>query len=805
MHWFQRSWQKVSTAILSAHWAPLCAILFGAFTLRIHLLGAQNLWWDEALAVWAVRKGLISMTLWTAGDVHPPLFFWLLYGMTRLAGQTEFAARFVSLACGLLTIPLAYQLGRKLVNHQVGLTAALLLAAARFHVWWSQEARMYILAGLGGAASLYFLVSWWRQEQQAEGEAWKMLGPYVLASVAALYTLYLSALVLLVENAFVLIASLGRSWPIRWRLWRRWIVAQGITLLAFLPWLALALPRMHTWSTATPFRFLSFLRLYGTALSLGISTYIERYTWLVLPFMVICLAGLALGLQQKSGEHTAFPAWQTALLLLLCLTLPPIAVYFLTMPRGLFYSPHIEARYLLPLALSFYLLLAWSLWLLWRRIRLIGLLSLLFVAATFGWSLPQHYQGRYLRDELQSLVRVIAAYAAEGDAVCVVSGSRYPVFDYYYNDPLRPGPRPPVYYLPTGVETFTADNVESQLAPLATSHPRLWLALVEAQMQDAEGRAKAWFDKGFRTLLGYRFRHNQLYLYAASAQPPQVAKANLSPDHRLGWDLSPLGTLLGYDLPAKEYRPDDTVHLALYWENPREARAVVELRDRRGNILESREVSLPSAAGVVVRQQFDFPIHSRTPPGRYHFRVKAADGGSAAAEREFGELIISGTLPLPKIGRIEHRLSMDLGHLALLEGYALRVQGQRGKVASLRPGDTLYLTLYWRGLRKIEERYTVFTHLVGQAYNPVTGGPVWAQHDGEPLEGGLPTTQWFVGQLLADEHRLKIDPKAPAGEYEIEVGLYNLPTQARLPVWDAAGRPAGDRIVLGRWRVEAGR
>jgi len=55
------------------------ALLVIAYALRVYRLGDQNVWWDEGLAVWAVRQPLAAATAWTASDVHPPLFFWMLW------------------------------------------------------------------------------------------------------------------------------------------------------------------------------------------------------------------------------------------------------------------------------------------------------------------------------------------------------------------------------------------------------------------------------------------------------------------------------------------------------------------------------------------------------------------------------------------------------------------------------------------------------------------------------------------------------------------------------------------------------
>ena len=92
---------------------PLGLLLL-AFALRLFRLGDQNVWWDEGLAIWAVRKSFIDTTLWTAGDVHPPLFVWTLWPWVRLVGQTEFAARLITVVWGMLSAALAYALGRRL-------------------------------------------------------------------------------------------------------------------------------------------------------------------------------------------------------------------------------------------------------------------------------------------------------------------------------------------------------------------------------------------------------------------------------------------------------------------------------------------------------------------------------------------------------------------------------------------------------------------------------------------------------------------------------------------------------------------
>ena len=73
-------------------------------------------------------------------------------------------------------------------------------------------------------------------------------------------------------------------------------------------------------------------------------------------------------------------------------------------------------------------------------------------------------------------------------------------------------------------------------------------------------------------------------------------------------------------------------------------------------------------------------------------------------------------------------------------------------------------------------------------------------HDSQPVDGGYPTAQWFADQTIVDRHLLAVDPHAPDGEYELEIGMYLLETMTRLPAVDAEGQVVDDRIVLGTFQ-----
>ncbi len=120
---------------------------------------------------------------------------------------------------------------------------------------------------------------------------------------------------------------------------------------------------------------------------------------------------------------------------------------------------------------------------------------------------------------------------------------------------------------------------------------------------------------------------------------------------------------------------------------------------------------------------------------------------------------------------------------------------------TLHPGGTLPLQLTWQAQQPLEKRYRMFIHLL-----PAIGAPVAAQRDTEPLYGGLPTSQWPVGQPIHDEVAVPLPADMPPGRYTVVLGWYD-PTipeidAQRLPVTAHSGPAGPDYIELGQVEVQ---
>src|SRR5262245_14578312 len=136
----------------------LVLILALAIFLRFYLLDAQSFWNDEGNSARIAERSLTLITEGAAGDIHPPLYYYLLHFWRGVFGTSEFALRSLSAVLGVLLVGLTFLIGRKAFSAGIGLLAAFVAAINPFQIYYSQEARMYILLAVIGAAATFFLL-----------------------------------------------------------------------------------------------------------------------------------------------------------------------------------------------------------------------------------------------------------------------------------------------------------------------------------------------------------------------------------------------------------------------------------------------------------------------------------------------------------------------------------------------------------------------------------------------------------------------------------------------------------------------
>lgn len=730
-----------SLGSIRAAYAPLvaaCCLLAAA--LRLYKLADANPWWDEGFTYWLASQDVPGMLLRTAGDTHPPLSYLLYQLWMPLAGRAIFALRFQAVLFGVLAVPVCAGAARRMAGPAAGLLAALLIATSPFHVWWSQQIRMYALVALLCSLSMYFLL-----KVLAQHSALSTLAALFVTNVAGLYTLYFFAVLVLFEGLLVLglLAARRRVWPL--------LVSLALTPLPLAPWLAYFRQHsIHFADSTPPLSWLQFLQASWAELTLGIDTGTQTYGPLLIALAVAAVAVITAAVLVRpqhpapSTQHPG-PAPSTqhpgpAIWLALVAAGLPLAAYAITLQRGLFFSAAYQTRYDLPALPALLILLAWGIV---RAPRVLGGLALALFLAGAVAGLVNLYPERHRTDDYQSLARFVEAYGRPGDAIVFDPDWNFHLFllDYHGGLPWEAIP------LHQPVDAAYADQIFSRWS---AQYAGLWL-LQESGGHDAGAQhpVRDWLQAHLRPALQLTVGDRRLTLYDRPGAEPRSLNAGFTPEVRL--DM-PDG-LRGYDQPIEDVRPGDVLHLTVYSPNAQGLELAFAGRTFSGT-------ASPGSA------HFAVPIGADTPSGRQRILVRLPSRGSiplGSAQVEAG--------PAPMLldqPSLAHVVGRDFGGLAQLTSYDL-------EPAKPEPGRDLTVRLQWRALSPFAQNYTVFVHVLDAASHVV------AQRDSQPQNGQLPTVLWQPGQVLNDAHTMSLPPSLPPGPYQLEVGLYLQATAQRLP------------------------
>ncbi|MDH4208184.1 MAG: hypothetical protein OEV76_04865, partial [Anaerolineae bacterium] len=321
---------------------------------------------------------------------------------------------------------------------------------------------------------------------------------------------------------------------------------------------------------------------------------------------------------------------------------------------------------------------------------------------------------------------------------------------------------------------------------------------IEVAVYDAESGARLQLSDAAAGVSSSSLSVGSLQIMKPLA-PPQVEPMERLPADET--DIAPGLQLLGYDLSARVVSPGETISIALYWQATqnltRDYLFSVELRDEEGDVWlekEGRPVdnTYPTtqwSTGEIIKDWHDLRLPPDAPQGGHEIGLRVTEEGEAVGETGLGLLEVQGRSRVFSVPDIQHPMRIRLGEAVLLLGYS--VTGDE-----LSPGDPLQLTLYWQALGEMEISYTVFTHLLDAAEQ------IWGQMDSIPLSGEAPTTSWVAGEVIADPYEIMVDQNTPAGDFVIEIGMYDAGTGRRLTVYGAEGQVLQeDRILLGKVHI----
>jgi 4-amino-4-deoxy-L-arabinose transferase-like glycosyltransferase/SHS2 domain-containing protein len=139
----------------------LITIIIFAALLRIYHIDFQSIWIDEIHTMIESNPKLEYQQFYDImifREQMPHLYFLITRLATFIFGNSVIVVRMISAIIGLLSIYSIYLLGNVLFSKKTGIISASLLSVNYFHIWYSQEARPYILLCLFTILSFYRLI-----------------------------------------------------------------------------------------------------------------------------------------------------------------------------------------------------------------------------------------------------------------------------------------------------------------------------------------------------------------------------------------------------------------------------------------------------------------------------------------------------------------------------------------------------------------------------------------------------------------------------------------------------------------------
>ena len=588
----------------------LLAVLAG-YSLRVWRLDFQELRGDEAFGYFFSQSPYAQIVADTLSlqEPHPVASYFVQKAWLGLAGDSEFALRYVSVWFSVAAIALLFRLARRAnVPELISALSAVLLASSPYVIWHSQDARMYSMSLALTLASSLLAVTWLQHRGAGRG------APYVAVSLLALHTHYFAVFILLAQNLFVVVLAFARK--IRPAVLGRWLVLQMALAALYAPWLYQArhLLAGYHGNGDSPGLGDVLIRSFSV-FAVGESVPKGQRGFFAVAALALVITGAAALVADRRTRRAAL--WFA-----LYLAVPVLATWYGAVSRPIF-----DERYLAAAAAPFFVLAASSLLLAarpvgvgqrWRAAAGVAVFALVVVVVggataslvrtyvdpayskTRGW--------RLLADTLEQLPACVPA-----DSARLIQNYPDPTLWYYYGGPIEHLVLPPA--------AQDVDETRAIVAALRADGVR-WLAFVDqpAENWDAGDMAQAMLAEQFTRVAEMNVVNWPVEVYVRSPQ----AFEPLAVDFVNGMALT------GYATEPERAAPAGILVVHVQWDavqliDSAEMKVFVQLLDGQGRLAAQQDQPLifeeADAAGGLVVSSYGILLPETLEPGAYSLIV----------------------------------------------------------------------------------------------------------------------------------------------------------------------------------------
>ena len=355
-------------------------------------ISGASIWFDEAFSAYIIQYNILDIARYTATDVHPPFYYWILKGWVSIFGESELGLRSMSVFFGAVAAVFGFLLVRRKFGRRAAIVGLFILALSPLFIRYSQEARMYTLAAALVLAATYVMI---RAIETKSRKLWVLYG--VLVSLG-MWTHYFTALAWIahwVWRYIVTRKSGARGKALAKKFFdKNWLTAYIVAVALYLPWLpAMAIQLFVIQSGGFWIRQVG---LDSVSTYFGTLVYFLEHDqvtgWSSLGLLAIGVLTAVLGVRVYRSGNAVFK--RNYMLLFSLAAVPPILLYVASMPP---LTPSFVERYLLPAAVASALFMGVTLVYglqktkIWKQVIVYGLIATMLI---YGLS-NMYYYGNY--------------------------------------------------------------------------------------------------------------------------------------------------------------------------------------------------------------------------------------------------------------------------------------------------------------------------------------------------------------------------------------------------------------------------
>lgn len=215
-------------------------IVYIILAVLICILGfGEEIWLDESFSIHMMDHTLGEIIDFTASDVHPPLYYFILKLFVQIAGNHMIVLRIASIIPFLAMMLIVGLFTSKEINPKAGILSMVITCAAPSILIYSTEIRMYSWCQLFVVCSVIISYKLARKDNNI---LWVL---FCIVNALAAYTHYFAGMAVMIVSVCLIINIIITKADVRKR-FVKWLVFNVGTVILYIPWLTVFISQLQS-------------------------------------------------------------------------------------------------------------------------------------------------------------------------------------------------------------------------------------------------------------------------------------------------------------------------------------------------------------------------------------------------------------------------------------------------------------------------------------------------------------------------------------------------------------------------------